>query len=55
MNKGSLLEHNLDLDCLDYIHLIPKGFKLGSMPLGKEIIDSCSKVYCIDNQKQFLK
>jgi hypothetical protein len=48
-------EFNVDLDCLEYIHLIPKGFRLGSMPLGQKIIDGCSKVYCIDNQKQFWK
>lgn len=48
-------EFNVDLDCLEYIHLIPKGFRLSSIPLGKELRDGCSKVYCIDNQKQFWK
>jgi len=46
-------EFNWDMDCLDYVHLIPKGYRLGSMPLGKVIIEGCSNIYCIDNQKQF--
>lgn len=44
-----------DLDCLEYVHLIPKGFRLNAMPLGQAMIDGCSKVYYIDNQKQFWK
>jgi hypothetical protein len=44
-----------DLDCLEYVHLIPKGFRLNNMSLGFAIIDGCSMVYCIDNQKQFWK
>jgi hypothetical protein len=42
-----------DLDCLEYVHLIPKGYRLNGMPLGQEVIEGCSKVYCIDDQKQF--
>jgi hypothetical protein len=48
-------EYNWDMDCLDYVNLIPQGYKLGSMPLGKVIVEGCSKIYCIDNQEQFWK
>ncbi len=44
-----------NLDCFEYIQLIPKGFKFSATPLGQVMIDGCSKVYCIDNQKQFWK
>ncbi|MCX6232086.1 MAG: transglutaminase domain-containing protein [Bacteroidetes bacterium] len=44
-----------DLDCLEYVQLIPKGFSLNAIPLGKEMIDGCSKFYFIDNQQQFWK
>jgi len=46
---------NWNMVCLDYINLIPQGYKLGLTPLGKEFIDGCSKVYCIDNQEIFWK
>jgi hypothetical protein len=44
-----------DLNCLEYIHLIPKDFKFNYIPSGQLIREGCSSVYCIDNQKQFWK
>lgn len=47
------LDYNMD--CLEYVHLIPKEFRLNGLRLGSLNVEGCSKVYCIDNPKQFWK
>jgi hypothetical protein len=44
-----------DLDCLEYVHLIPQYFKLEGLHLGSMNVEGCSKVYCINNPRQFWK